>query len=99
MNESSASGVRSVAPRCSNEFGAALGAWAAAAIICATFSLASAQTAQAGVNLWTGHGPEGGHVYGLAIDPGAAGTLYAGASDYIFKSADSGASWSLSIFP
>jgi photosystem II stability/assembly factor-like uncharacterized protein len=32
-------------------------------------------------------------VFALAADPGAAGTLYAGASDGVYRSSDSGASW------
>jgi len=33
---------------------------------------------QAGINVWTSHGPYGGEVYALAIDPTTPSTLYAG---------------------
>ena len=50
--------------------------------------------ASAGVNTWTTHGPEGGIIYALAIDPAAPATLYAGTdSNGVYKSVNGGASW------
>jgi hypothetical protein len=49
---------------------------------------------QAGDGVWTASGPEGGYVYDVAADPSTAGTVYAGTSNGLFKSADAGASWS-----
>jgi hypothetical protein len=53
---------------------------------------------QAGINVWTSHGPPGGYVpvTALAVDPKAPTTLYAGTGGgQIFKSNDAGGSWSL----
>jgi photosystem II stability/assembly factor-like uncharacterized protein len=49
--------------------------------------------ASAGVNRWTSHGPVGGIVYALAIDPTAPSTLYAATYGGIYKTVDGGASW------
>jgi photosystem II stability/assembly factor-like uncharacterized protein len=50
--------------------------------------------AEAGLNIWTTHGPAGGPVLALAIAPGSPGTIYAASgSAGIFKSVDGGASW------
>ena len=50
--------------------------------------------ASAGVLTWTTHGPEGGIIYALAIDPTAPATLYAGTdSNGVCKSINGGASW------
>ena len=50
--------------------------------------------ALAGVNTWTTHGPEGGIIYALAIDPSSPATLYAGTdSNGVYKSVNGGASW------
>ena len=49
----------------------------------------------AGVNVWTTNGPEGGYIGALAIDPTSPSTLYAGTSGGgVFKSTNSGTSWS-----
>jgi len=43
---------------------------------------------------WTTSGPEGGDILTLAVDPSAAGTLYAGtAGGGVFKSTDGGLTW------
>ncbi len=34
----------------------------------------------AGINVWTSHGPKGGNINALAIDPQTPTTLYAGTS-------------------
>jgi hypothetical protein len=68
-----------------------------AALVGAVFLVAAAGPAQAGVNVWTTHGPYGGSrsVEALAIDPVTPSTLYAGTEGGgVFKSTDSGASWS-----
>jgi hypothetical protein len=46
--------------------------------------------------IWTSHGPEGGMVFALAIDPSAPTTVYAGSGPGggVFKSTNGGASWS-----
>src|SRR6476619_6940392 len=50
--------------------------------------------ASAGVNTWTTHGPEGGIIYALAIDPATPATLYAGTdSAGVYKTINGGASW------
>ena len=62
-----------------------------------SFSLSPAQAAAAGTNIWTSLGPEGGDVYALAIDPATPTTLYAGIRNRgVYKSTDSGGSWSAS---
>ena len=49
---------------------------------------------QAGTNIWTGNGPFGAIVRSMAIDPTDAETIYAGTGGAgIFKSTDSGDSW------
>jgi photosystem II stability/assembly factor-like uncharacterized protein len=49
----------------------------------------------AGINIWTGNGPEGGTIYALAIDPSSPATVYAGTSgNGVFKSTNGGGSWS-----
>jgi hypothetical protein len=48
----------------------------------------------AGVNVWTSHGPEGGEIGALAIDPATPTTLYAGTSRGVFKSTNGGGNWS-----
>src|SRR5204862_3823027 len=56
-----------------------------------------AGVARAGVNVWTTHGPEGGYVQTLAIDPASPATLYAGTSGGgVFKSTNAGESWTAS---
>ena len=50
----------------------------------------------AGQNTWTHMGPEGGETSVLVIDPGNPQIMYAGlasANGYIYRSTDSGASW------
>jgi hypothetical protein len=63
------------------------------AIMCAAVFVASAHTAQAGINVWTSHGPPGGDVRVLAIDPNMRRTLYAGSEAGVFKSTDGGSTW------
>src|SRR3989449_10495750 len=61
---------------------------------------------QAGVDVWTTTGPEGGTVQALAIDPQKPATLYAGArhngapkTTDVCKSTDAGNSWRLVANP
>lgn len=65
----------------------------------ATLALVALQVgvAAAGVNGWTTHGPEGGAIVSLAIDPLTPTTVYAGtAGSGVFKSTNDGASWATS---
>jgi photosystem II stability/assembly factor-like uncharacterized protein len=62
--------------------------------VVALFCLSLADTAVAGVNVWTTNGPTGKDIRALAIDPANPATLYAGALDGgVFKSTDSGGTW------
>jgi len=45
----------------------------------------TAQVAQAGTNVWTSHGPYGGNVLALAINPTTPSTLYAGMGGGVFS--------------
>jgi hypothetical protein len=63
--------------------GRSTGSWAlgqrrCTALLCAVFLIAGAHAAQAGMNVWTTHGPHGASVTALAIDPTTPNTLYAG---------------------
>src|SRR5213594_1388458 len=58
--------------------------------------------AQAGVDVWTTTGPEGGTIRALAIDPQNPATLYAAVSrnaspdsSDVYKSTDAGSNWTL----
>jgi len=85
--------------------------WRSTALTCAVFVLASAYTAQAGINVWTSYGPPGGltpaSVIAVAIDPRTPTTLYAGtdtryAGTYAFgliKSTDGGTIWATMGLP
>ena len=66
---------------------------ARALVICAVLLFASTHTAQAGINVWTSHGPEGRLAFALAIDPTTPGILYAGTDGPTFESVDGGGSW------
>jgi photosystem II stability/assembly factor-like uncharacterized protein len=47
----------------------------------------------AGTNVWTSHGPGGGNVQSVAIDPVISTTVYVGTSGGVFKSTDDGTTW------
>jgi hypothetical protein len=50
--------------------------------------------ARAASDSWSSLGPQGGAVTAIALDPSHPGTVYAGTLwGYVFKSTDSGASW------
>src|SRR5262252_5575965 len=70
---------------------------AKSALIVAAFLAAMAlnpRIASAGINVWTGNGPNGGTIGILAIDPVDPSTLYAGTPNGgVFKSVDSGLTW------
>ena len=51
--------------------------------------LLAPRSVSAGLNLWTGNGPEGGAINSLVLDPNDSRTLYAAG----FKSQDGAASW------
>lgn len=89
-------GPRSAASR----FALALGRWAHMVLLLCAACCVSARPAQAGINVWTSHGPGGGPVRALAIDPTTPSTLYAGTFDFeaplesgAFKSTDGGRTW------
>ena len=57
-------------------------------------ALGQASEVSAGNNVWTSHGPWGGKIYALAIDPLHPDTLYAGTmGGSAFKTTDGGGSW------
>jgi photosystem II stability/assembly factor-like uncharacterized protein len=59
------------------------------------FVIAGAHAARAGVNVWTTHGPYAPpKVSALAIDPHTPSTLYARTDEGVFRSTNSGGSWS-----
>jgi hypothetical protein len=47
-------------------------------VVTGLIGLLIAGRAHAGINQWTSHGPEGGQIFALAIDPLTPTTLYAG---------------------
>ncbi len=56
--------------------------------------LVSVSPASAGVGRWTTHGPDGGEIRALAIDPSNPATVYAGtAGGGVFKSTDGASTW------
>ena len=65
------------------------------AVLCAAVCVSSAHTLQAGINVWTSHGPGSVGITALALDPAESGRLYAGTSDGrgVFKSTDGGGTW------
>jgi hypothetical protein len=65
-----------------------------ASFVWALLWLGASGPAGAGLNVWTTHGPQGGPVLALAIDPTTAGTLFAASGPAgLFKSVDGGESW------
>src|SRR5262245_15961747 len=75
------------------------GAPHALAVLCAVVSVSNGHSAQAGVNVWTSHGPGTAGISVLAIDPRAPTALYTvctgvgGCAGHVFKTTDSGGSW------
>ena len=66
-----------------------------AALAFAIAGAAAIGAAHAGNGSWTSGGPFGGEVLSLAADPVHAGTFYAGGQSFgIYRSTDSGATWS-----
>lgn len=55
--------------------------------------------ADAGVNVWTSHGPEGGGVYQLVVVPGNPTKLLATGSGGLWASSDAAATWHQSAAP
>ena len=68
------------------------GLWALACLASCNLCLSTAP-ALAAPGVWTSHGPEGGEILALAVDPRAAGTLYAGTYGGLSKTTDRGATW------
>jgi hypothetical protein len=63
-------------------------------IVVSSAILTVAYPAGAGLNIWTGGGPLGSPVTGLAVDPSQAGVVYAAtAGKGVFKSTDGGDTW------
>jgi photosystem II stability/assembly factor-like uncharacterized protein len=57
--------------------------------------ISNPQLASAGVNVWSGNGPEGGTINALVLDPVTPATVYAAtAGGGVFKSVNGGGSWS-----
>jgi len=63
-------------------------------LISAAVAVAMAAQAWAGVGVWSGQGPDGGYIYDLLQSPSDTATLYASTRSGVFKSTDSGATWS-----
>lgn len=61
--------------------------------LCAATLSVVAAPAFAGDGIWTGTGPDGGTIGELLADPATPSTLYAGTTGGVFKSVDSGATW------
>jgi hypothetical protein len=49
--------------------------------------------AEAGLNVWTTSGPEGGEIGPLAVDPDVSGVVYAGGAANGFKTSTGGGFW------
>src|SRR3989442_1234171 len=65
-----------------------------ALLLSALLLFGSLHGAEAGVNVWTTNGPEGGSISALAVDPQTPTTLYAGTTSAgVFKSIDGGTHW------
>ncbi len=67
------------------------------AMLVASFS----RPALAGVEQWTSHGPEGGDVTEIVVDPTSPNFVYAALNFFggVFRSADSGVTWQRTNFP
>src|SRR5436309_6931479 len=64
-------------------------------VLACLLGISFAGVAAGGQNVWTSHGPEGGNIAALAIDPQTPATLYAGTvGKGVFKSTNGGGSWS-----
>ena len=58
--------------------------------------LSAAVPVRAAYNAWTSHGPEGGQITAIAVDPAHPTTVYAGtAFAGVFRSDDGGKSWTI----
>src|SRR5438046_5566529 len=69
-----------------------------ALVLSALVWLGGLSRAEAGVDVWTTNGPEGGSIRALALDPQSAATLYVAAqgdrvSSDLYKSTHGGSSW------
>ena len=56
-------------------------------------SLAVVGLAVAGDGVWTSHGPQGGYVSVIVVDPQGSNTVYAAAGGGVYKSTDAGQYW------
>jgi photosystem II stability/assembly factor-like uncharacterized protein len=62
-------------------------------LCCAVLVLAVREPSFAGVNTWTTHGPGGGLVLRIEVDPLSPATLYAATEVGVFKSTNGGGAW------
>jgi len=62
------------------------------------FIIRQTGSVSAGATTWVNHGPEGGNIYALVVDPVTPTTLYAGTTGGVFKSINGGQSWS-ALYP
>jgi len=66
----------------------------AAIVLMCSFVLLPVDLSHAGLNRWTTHGPAGGPISAIAIDPKTPTTLYVGTPGAgLFKSTDGGTQW------
>lgn len=66
----------------------------ASALACAiVVVLASGRSADAGINVWTSNGPDGGRINAVAMVRSNPNTVFAGTNAGVFKSVDGGATW------
>src|SRR5437773_2122943 len=63
--------------------------------VLALLSVTHPMDVSAGVNVWTSLGPSGGDVTVLVVDPTTHSTVYAATHGGVYKSLDSGATWTL----
>jgi photosystem II stability/assembly factor-like uncharacterized protein len=73
--------------------------WTALSAVFLLPLLATAAFAQPAGVRWTGFGPGGGNVSSVAVDPTDPATVYAAATDSVYKSADGGVTWQARLGP
>ncbi len=62
-------------------------------LVAAVLWASGVRVVNAGLDVWTSIGPDGGSVSALAVDPTHPTTVYAGTFGGVFKSTDGGGSW------
>ena len=63
------------------------------AIWMAMLAIFGRERVEAGDNVWTSIGPDGGVVYALAVDPQNPATVYASTLSNVYRSTDGAVSW------